>query len=118
MVDLGEDVAVLPAHRFYNRDRFNFINTLRARWLIEHHAQRLENILARVGSNSIELEQLTRGIFERRKLMSGNLNAALTEIVAHVELLQDTQDLEMTEKGELVRTGSENYRQFIFELTG
>ena len=118
VVDLGEDVAVLPAHRFYNRDRFNFINTRRASTLMEHHAQRLGNILARIGSNSVGLEQLTRGIFERRKLMSGNLYAALTEIVAHVELLQDTGDLELTDKGELVRTDSENYRQFMFQLMG
>ncbi|HZA23094.1 MAG TPA: MBL fold metallo-hydrolase [Dehalococcoidia bacterium] len=118
VAELGEDVAVLPAHRFYNRDRFNFINVLRAGQLIQHHSQRLGNILDRIGSNSVGLEQLTRGIFERRKLMSGNLYAALTEIVAHIELLQDTQDLEVTEKGELICTGSENYQQFIFQLTG
>jgi hypothetical protein len=50
--------------------------------------------------------------------MSGNLYAALTEIVAHVELLLDSEDLEMTDRGKLVRTGSENYRQLIFQLTG
>src|SRR5919106_1057965 len=102
VAELGGGVAVLPAPRFYNRDRFNFINVLRAGQLIQHHSQRLGNILDRIGSNSVGLEQLTRGIFERRKLMSGNLYAALTEIVAHIELLQDTQDLEVTEKGELI----------------
>jgi hypothetical protein len=42
---------------------------------------------------------------------------ALSEMVAHVELLFDLGDLELNEDRQLVRTGHENYRQFIDELT-
>ena len=42
---------------------------------------------------------------------------ALSEMVAHVELLFDLGDLELNEDRQLVRTGRENYRQFIDELT-
>jgi hypothetical protein len=37
--------------------------------------------------------------------------------VAHVELLEDTGDLEITDRRELLRTGRENYRELIHELT-
>ena len=57
------------------------------------------------------------GIFERGKLIGGNLYMALSEMVAHVELLFDLGDLELNEDRQLVRTGHENYRQFIDELT-
>jgi len=70
-----------------------------------------------VGPKAVGLEQLTRCIFEHRKLMGINLRAALAEVVAHVELLEDTGDLEITDRRELLRTGSENYRELIQQLT-
>jgi hypothetical protein len=73
--------------------------------------------MARLRPERLSLEQLTRGIFERRKLEGGNLFAALTETVAHIELLQDAGDLEVSDEGQLNPTGTENYRQLIIELT-
>jgi glyoxylase-like metal-dependent hydrolase (beta-lactamase superfamily II) len=115
--DMGEETQVLPAHRYFNRDRFNCINALRARDIIEHHGHRLGQMLDNIGTNAVGLEQLTRGIFEHRKLMGINLRAALAEVVAHVELLEDTGDLEITDRRELLRTGRENYRELIHELS-
>ena len=62
------------------------------------------------------LEQLTRAIFDRTKLAGGNLRAALSEMVAHVELLEDTGDLKVSDGGQVEATGSANYRQWIREL--
>lgn len=115
--DMGEQTQVLPAHRYFNRDKFNCLNALRARDIIEHHGHRLGQMLNNLGSNAVGLEQLTRGIFEHRKLMGLNLRAAMAEMVAHIELLEDAGDLEITDRRELLRTGSEHYREFIHQLT-
>ena len=42
---------------------------------------------------------------------------ALSEVVAHVELLQDLGDIELTPENEVVRSGSENHKDFILQLT-
>ena len=117
VADLGPNVAVLPAHRLFNRSKFNFLSVARADDLIQHHAQRLSRMLARLRSETLNLEKLTRRTFERRKLEGGNLFAALTEVVAHIELLQDAGDLEVGDRGQLRPTGAENYQQLINELS-
>ena len=115
--DLGERVSVLPAHRLYNHDRFNFVNTRRAGEILAHHAHRLSRLLVRIGTEPTGLEEVTRGIFEHRKLLAGNLFAAMVEIVAHVELLQDTGDVEFTDHRQIRATGTDHYRQLIHQLT-
>ena len=58
--DMGEETQVLPTHRYFNRDKFNCINALRAKDIIEHHGHRLGLMLGNIGSNAVGLEQLTR----------------------------------------------------------
>ena len=41
---------------------------------------------------------------------------ALSEVVAHVELLQDVGDVEFTDESKLRRTGSQEFRHFVREL--
>jgi glyoxylase-like metal-dependent hydrolase (beta-lactamase superfamily II) len=117
IADLGPSVAVLPAHRLFNRDKFNFETTERAQATIDHHGERLGHILQRLGSDTVPLEDLTRSVFEYRKLEGGNLYAALAEIVAHVEMLEDTEDLVVTDDAQLQAKGSDNYRQLMRELS-
>ena len=117
VADLDPDTAVLPAHRLFNKNRFNFKGVRRAKDVIQHHSRRLKRILSKIEDESASLEDVTRGLFPRRKLSSGVLYMALTEAVAHVELLEDTGDLEVTGDSRLRRTGSDNYRQFIRELS-
>jgi hypothetical protein len=114
---IGPDIGVMPAHRLFSKNQFNFQSLLRAGEIIEHHASRLSGILRTIGPGPASLEAVTRRTFERRKLVGLNLFAALTEVVAHIELLEDAGDLQVTEEHRLVRTGSENYRQLIQELT-
>jgi len=111
--DLGEGVQVLPAHRYFNRDHFNFINTGRARDIIQHHGERLAHIVEKLNGGEMGLEDLTRGIFEHRKLESDNLLAGLSEIVAHVEVLEDLGDVEVIDGVRIIGTGQSNHREFI-----
>ena len=111
--DLGEGVQVLPAHRYFNRDHFNFINTGRARDIIQHHGERLAHIVEKLNGGEMGLEDLTRGIFEHRKLESDNLLAGLSEIVAHVEVLEDLGDVEVIDGIRIIGTGQSNHREFI-----
>ena len=113
VADLGPEVAVLPAHRLYNNHKFNFQTTQRAADLIRFHARRLGRILVTAGPEPQPLEDVTRRTFERRKLEGGNFFAALTEVVAHIELLEDSGDMEVTDDHRLRRTGRENYQDLL-----
>ena len=113
---MGEGVAVLPAHRLFSKGRFNFETAGRADEILRHHAVRLGRILHRMGTEPTSLEHITRGVFARRKLIGGNLYMALSEIVAHIELLEDAGDLEVWEDMRLRSRGSENYRELIAGL--
>ena len=116
VADLGPEVAVLPAHRLYNNHKFNFQTTQRAGDIIRFHARRLGLILVTAGPEPQPLEDVTRRTFERRKLEGGNFFAALTEVVAHVELLEDSGDLEVLDNHRLRRTGEENYQEILRAL--
>ncbi len=116
ILDLGEELAVLPAHRLYNRGQFNFVSVNRAGEVISHHGRRFEQILQRMSDRPAGLEEVTRGVFERRKLSGGNLFMAMSEVVAHVEMLEDLGDVEITEERKLRRTGSRAFRNFVREL--
>ena len=116
VLDMGSDVAVLPAHRLFNRGQFNFVTAERAGEVIEHHSERMDRILGRVESEPGSLESVTRGEFSHRKLEGGNLFIALAEIVAHVELLQDFGDLDLTPDSKLRHLGSRRFHQFIRQL--
>ncbi|MBM3941327.1 MAG: MBL fold metallo-hydrolase [SAR202 cluster bacterium] len=116
IVELGEDVGVMPAHRLFNKNKLNFDSALRAEAIIQHHTERLGQILERIGNEPASLESVTRRTFEHRKLAGRNLFAALTEVVAHVEFLEDAGDLEVTEDGLLRRTGRDNYHRIVQEI--
>ena len=93
IANLGKVVSVLPAHRLFSKGKFNFETTERAEDILQHHVVRLRRILHRMGTEPTSLERITRGVFERRKLIGGNLYMALSEIVAHIELLEDAGGL-------------------------
>ena len=116
MANLGPSISVLPAHRLFNRNHYNFVNATRGTELIQHHGERLASTVRRVGNRPVKLERLTRAVFDRNKLAGGNLRAALSEMVAHVEILEDTGDLKVSDDGQVEATGSANYRQLLQEL--
>ena len=53
IANLGDDVAVMPAHRLFSKGRFNFETTCeRAEDILQHHAVRLESDSAQVGDGA------------------------------------------------------------------
>ena len=98
---LGNEYSILPAHRLHNKGEFNWIDQSRGLEIISHHEKRLKRIIQRLNYNSDSLEDLTRGIFEKSKLLGSNIFAAMSEIVAHLEFLEDCKDIEVSNSGKI-----------------
>ena len=113
--ELGREVQVLPAHRLFNKGRFNFADIGRIGEIIEHHAERLELALDVVDGAGGTLTDVTRALFPRQTPQSPVYHLALTEAVAHVELLHESGDLEIAGDGGLRATGSRNYLRIVGE---
>ena len=52
------------------------------------------------------MEDLTRGIVEISKLLGANIFAAMSEIVAHLEFLEDCNDINVSNSGKITVTGN------------
>ena len=115
---VDSDIMFLPAHRLYNRGRVNTIGPSRAKDIVEHHVRRLRKLLEVFETKESSLEDLTRGIFSRGKLLGTNLMAALSEVVAHLEFLEDVGDIEVRENGMIshVSTKQHNYVTAIDQM--
>jgi glyoxylase-like metal-dependent hydrolase (beta-lactamase superfamily II) len=107
--ELGASTQVLPAHRLFNKGRFNFSDIGRIGEIIEHHAERLEMALDVVDGKGGTLTDVTRALFPRQTPSSPVYDLALTEAMAHVELLHESGDLDVVVDGALRSTGSRNY---------
>ncbi len=108
MLAFRGEVTVLPAHRLYNRGQYNCIGVDRAGDIMDHHKRRLTRLLQAVTRGESNLEDITEGIFSRSKLLGVNLMAAISEVVAHLEFLEETEDILVTEDGHISRVGPES----------
>ena len=115
VASLGADLNVMPAHRLFNRNKVNSVGVKRARDIIEHHRRRLSRLIDSISKGDSNLEDLTRGIFSRSKLLGGNLMAALSEIVAHLEFLEESGDIVVTNNGDL-RLSEPHSNKFSFTI--
>ena len=114
--DLGEGIRVMPAHRAYYAGKFNPIGLERAGQIIEHHRERCQDLIDQVRPGPLDLETLTRRHFAHQQLDGRMFYAALTEVISHIELLEEAGDLSTVsaEEGTLVRwNGTENFPRFI-----
>jgi len=117
VIELGDSYTVLPAHRLYNKSNFNWHGVERAGDILKHHEKRLDQMLKKLQGKTSNLEETTKGIFERSKLLGSNLYAAMSEIVAHLELLEDTEDILIDESGQISMQGDgTNYKNYISKL--
>ena len=117
VIQLGDEYTVLPAHRLFNKSSFNWSGVERAGDIIHHHEKRLNRMVDKLQNKTSNLEETTKGIFEKSKLLGSNLYAAMSEIVAHLELLEDTRDITITTGGEISIQGSgTNYKEYISGL--
>ena len=74
-------------------------------------------MLKKLQGKTSTLEETTKGIFDRSKLLGSNLYAAMSEIVAHLELLEDTEDILIDESGQISMQGDgTNYKNYISTL--
>jgi len=108
-----ENVLILPAHRLYNRDNLNIITVERADEIINHHINRLYRIVNWIGLEPKTLEQITEKIFSRRRLVGGNLFPAFQEIVSHLELLIESEDVQPVNIKEFRWKGTDNFKYLI-----
>ncbi|MCE2462626.1 MAG: hypothetical protein J4F46_01720, partial [Dehalococcoidia bacterium] len=115
VLSLGDDLTVMPAHRAFYRGKFNPIGIRRAREIIEHHQERFHHILDLLRNGPLAMEDITRKHFSGHHLEARNYYLAFSEIVSHIELLQEVGDVDMVggEKGLVHWKGTEHFARFI-----
>ena len=123
VASMGSDIAVLPAHRAYYRGKFNMVGLDRASEIVEHHVQRCHDLIDILKLGPRDLVSLTRDHFSHRELTDSNFFLAITEVMSHIELLEETGDVSVNgglgegESGGLVQwNGTEKFPAFIREL--
>ena len=94
---LGEDVEVMPAHRAFHNGKFNPIGLDRAREIVEHHRDRCAGLLELLKQRSLDLDTLTRKHFSWLAPEGRTYYLAFSEVISHVELLQEAGDVRMDE---------------------
>ena len=117
---MGDDIQVLPAHRAYNRGRFNLVGLERATEIVDHHRERCADLIDILRRQPRDLPSLTRDHFSHRELGDGNFFLALTEVMSHVEFLVETGDVSINGGGgggelggEVEWNGTEAFPEFI-----
>lgn len=92
---LGDDIVVLPAHRAVHRGKFNPIGLERVGELLEHHKERCHRLLELVQDGPVDMIDITRKLFVGQQLDEVNFYLAYTEVMSHIEFLQECGDVEM-----------------------
>ena len=117
---MGSDIAVLPAHRAFHQGKFNLVGLDRASEIVDHHVERCHDLIDILKSGPRNLVSLTRDHFSHRELSDSNFFLAVTEVMSHVELLEETGDVsvdagpDLGGSSGLVRwNGTEKFPEFI-----
>ena len=90
------DIAVLPAHRAFYRGKFNPIGLERATEIVEFHRNRCHELTDVMKTGPMNLDSLTRKYFSDRKLADQNFFMAFSEVMSHIELMQESGDVSTT----------------------
>ena len=93
MALLEGDITVLPAHRAFFRGQFNPIGVSRATEIMEHHRDRCHELTQVMKSGPKDLVTITREYFSDREVEAQNFFLAFTEVMAHIELMQEAGDI-------------------------
>ena len=93
MAALEGDLTVLPAHRAFHRGKFNPIGLERATEILEHHRDRCYELTEVMKTGPKDLATITRDYFSNREVEAHNFFLAFTEVMAHIELMQDAGDI-------------------------
>jgi len=111
----GNNFITLPAHKLYSRGKFNLINSCeeRAREIIQFHIDRCDDIIRIIGNRPVGIKEIVVNHFPARQLRGYGKMLAEKEIMAHLEILEESGDIQWVETGgeKLVKyTGLHNYR--------
>ena len=87
------DITVLPAHRAFYRSRLNPIGLERATEIVEFHRNRCHELTDIMKAGPMVLDSLTRKYFSDRKLEEQNFFMAFSEVMSHIELMQESGDV-------------------------
>jgi len=93
MALLEGDITVLPAHRAFHRGQFNPIGVSRATEIMEHHRNRCYELTQVMKARPKDLVTITREYFSDREVEAQNFFLAFTEVMAHIELMQEAGDI-------------------------
>ena len=93
MAALEGDITVLPAHRAFHRGQFNPIGPERATEILEHHRNRCYELTEVMKGGPKDLVNITRDYFSNREVEAHNFFLAFTEVMAHIEMMQDAGDI-------------------------
>ena len=93
MALLEGDITVLPAHRAFHRGQFNPIGVSRATEIREHHRNRCYELTQVMKAGPKDLVTITREYFSDREVEAQNFFLAFTEVMAHIELMQEAGDI-------------------------
>jgi len=120
---MGGGIDALPAHRAYHHGKFNPIGLERAAEIVDHHIWRCRDLVDILKAGPRDLASLTREHFAHRELNDSNFFLAVTEVMSHVELLEETGDVSVDaapgggEFGGAIRwSGTEAFPGFIHAL--
>ena len=115
---VGKNIHVLPAHRAYYHGRFNMIGLERVQEIVDHHKQRCHDLLELIRGGATDLASITGRYFRGQELDGLNAHMAFTEVISHVEFLQETGDVEMVrDDGTLIlSTGTASHGGVIEDL--
>ena len=110
---LDNHKTILPAHRLFNNDKFNIRNLQRSKDIIRHHSTRLKRILDVIESGIENPPEITKQLFPAKKLVGGGFFAALSEIISHLEMLHDTNDVQILPTGNVKSTKQNNFLDVV-----
>lgn len=112
-----KDPLTLPAHRFFNAGRWNFLDLGgRIREIVDHHRDRCADILEILGRGPKTSEEIAREHFPAGLLKGYGLHMAVNEIGSHAELLVRAGDALHLEDGRLAATGKAGFASLIRDL--
>ena len=112
---MEEDLVILPAHRAYYRYQFNPIGPKRALDIVDHHLERCQHMIDLLRSGPMDPVEMTRKYFPQVRARSRHFYIAFTEILAHLEMLEEAGDVAMMgDDRELAQwTGTDSFASLI-----
>ena len=115
--DLQQELTIMPAHRLYFNGEFNILGLERAREIASSHLQRCHDIIGHLKAGPKSLLSVTERLFNPEHLEGSGFFMGMTELLCHIELLQDTGDVDLVERERKVLwKGTTNFVRFFSEL--